>query len=311
MDEYFEEDFHAEAEAARRLRGYHGEKQMSRWERLQAGKTVGKLATMLVQGAGVFNGIQFKNTLAPAPTNILNVQGADADAQDLCVTVMPPQFTATQAGMQVSDVQSAQDPIDWSTAASGFGGFTSAAAPDAQLPNLVARVEWGVGGVGRNIAEVDIANGCRINLTASYVRVYAFRDQFPAGASLFATIGAFIGPGTARVNDARRTYQIAGLDQNVESALLSIPRYARSVSLFGWNSNHDLFSGTIRFYRNAVTPMVVGNEVAEMFFSGNVANALQVPIPNGAYYFSVVSAIAGPAAGVQFNQIQAMFDLAI
>lgn len=276
---------------------------------LARGKTLGKRSVV------GYNPATSATQAQSSSVDILKIQGEDDHAHQLCLTLSTPQVMVAPFPFNVStfpDPQSlsdGQDSIDLLNTIAGVGGQsflagTVAPEQDLSFANPIAIVEWGVGGCFNRV-EADIHQGLCLSLTASWLRVRAYVDLSEEGTAnaMFYILGANVGPGYPKPNNAQRTVN-CGLSVPIgtESQVYIVPRFAKSVLLCGANNAHDTFVGTIRFWRS-VGASVDGFIVADYLFTGN--QPAMVPVPNGAYYFSILSGIAGP------NRHQAIFELAV
>jgi hypothetical protein len=252
----------------------------------------------------------------PAPVDILNLQGADQDATQLCITLAEPKYipsilstTILNNGTDVQAYSGEQDNIDLAQTSNNVGGAVRGGTSDVQIANPIAVLEWGCGGVSSR-AEIDFRNGLAINVIASWLRLRAFVEGPVKTGSFPYVLAGFVGPGTAKPNNAQRTMALGALDNGSTSGMLTVPRFAKSVQLCGANNAGDAYVGTIQFFRSTLGPADYGGvPVAAFLFAGNAANAIPVPVPNGAYYFNVISGI-GFGTGT-INSHNAIFDLAI
>lgn len=266
--------------------GSNGQGPVNDWQRLTRGRTVGKSTN-----------VYFSEVNVSPPINLLEIGGVDDDAMQLSITLAPPRVLA---GTFAGNVENTQGPFYLN----GLSNDESAARA-----NPGAVVEWGIGGV-QNRAEVDIANGACINIAGSFVRVRPFVDRIlglaVAMPNMLWQVSAFAGPSQPR-SSATRTIQIGTLADTVQSALFSVPPYARKVYLAG---TPDVITGaapvmTIQFWRGSNGAGAGFQPVAQFLFAYN--SPMAIPVPNGAYYFTVLSGFSGTA----FNQVQAVFELGI
>lgn len=271
------------------------------WGKLARGAPLGKGTNLSFTGATSVGAAQ------SSPVDILNVQGADGDAQQMCVTLAPPEAYPFAAA--AADIQTMSGSVDnislVRTFPGGVAGKVIGTVPQLSFPNAVALVEWGIGGISNRV-EADFSNGLCLNLTASFLRIKAFMQGAEGDGSMGTTgiyrLSGNVGPGFPKANNAQRTIPISELVLvNTESAVYTVPRYAKTVFLTGANVAKDLFSGFIRFY-SCPDIVFITTPVSELFFSGNSAGPL--PVPNGAKYFTFTPSIA-------LASMSAVFDLAI
>ena len=305
------------------------------WAQLARGKQLGKRAVMQY-----FSPVR----IAPAPGNsagvqntpvvVLDIDGPQENALQLCLTMGPPKYIPQSSvvlgtGQTIQDIQSLLDNIDISGAGPGpiegqfWGGQIRASTiPTGANPVLNGSMNssidpalpcvdltWGIGGV-RHRAQCDIGNGICLNVICNSLRVIGYVDTFQRLVTdAFYEFRANVGPGVAKPTNAQKTMSLGDIGLNTESAVFSIPRFARNVHLCGTNANHDLYNATIRFY-NDINVAVNNNIVADYLFTGNAQGLINIPIPNGAYWFTVVSGINGSAQG-QASQHFAVFQLSL
>jgi hypothetical protein len=257
----------------------------------------------------------------PAPLSILNLQGADQDTTQICVVLSEPKYipsissiTELANGGDIQRLTGEQDNIDLAGTSSNCGGAVRGGTADVQIGNPVAVLEWGAGGVSSR-AEIDFHNGLAINVVASWLRLLAFVESPTVQVGSFPyVLAGFVGPGTPKPNNAQRTMPLGTIDIDTAGNVFTVPRFAKSVMLCGGNQAGDAYTATIRFWRSTSGPADYSSvPVAAFLFAANAANAIPVPVPNGAYYFDVVSGIDAVVDGNPgvLNSHQAIFDLTI
>lgn len=254
-------------------------KQLSEWGLLAKGKTLGKSANVSFSSAG--------GLARFSPINVLELRGEDENALPLSLLMAPPRIAAL--GIPTGDIQqlSTSYPMD------NLPGIVSAANP-------VALLEWGVGGLSLQ-AVVDIHNGLAVNLSTSFLRVsVGIEETDTTNTSVVYQLASMVGPGMPKYLGATRTIIVGNVDVGVESGVFNVPRFSRRVHLCGTQGPGGAsFVATIYFYRSRAP----ANPIAEYLFALN--SGTPIPIPNGAYYFTVVSGIP------VINSIQAIFELGI
>ena len=284
--------------------GKSGDKsQLTAWGYLAVGNTLGKRVNQVYTGAVSAGSAQ------SAPMAMLAVSADDKCAHSMVLTLAPPEVYEDLAPPLPDDIQNLSGSYDNITRqpvfpAGAVGGRVTATLGRVAMGNPVAIIEWGIGGVASRV-EADFSNGLCLNLQASFVRVRSFFDSVILGTAETAhyQTAAFIGPGHAKPMNAQRTVMMTDATAiNTESAMYTVPRFAKSVHLCGANDVHDTFVGTIRFYRSN-DAAAAGAVVADYIFAGNTAGP--IPIPNGAYYFTFVPGIADCFA------CNAVFQLAV
>lgn len=259
---------------------------VSEWGMLARGQTLGKRINIGYAGISIIGD-------ATPSLNMFEVKGADEYALQLSVQLSPPRVfpNGSPPAAQLQNASGTVDNIQAFDQGLGIGW----AEP-------FAIVEWGIGGVS-NRCEADILNGLHLNVSASWLRIGAAIQSPEALTTTTAyEISAFVGPGRPKDNNAQRSIQVNGAAGGVgsQSAAFPIPRYAKRVYLMGCNAAFDVYVGKLRFWRE--TALGAGAELGEYIFAGNSPSPL--PIPNGAYYFTVVN-------GIDAAQNYAVFELSI
>lgn len=267
-----------------------GQSSQTAWASLAAGKTIGKVVPVRYVGSTVVS------------SDIVQIQAEDKDAMEIALLFTAPKIAPDNGVANVADFGGPWQTIQQVNAMTAAQILAVYGANGPFLGDVKATIEWGVGGV-QNTAVVDMVNGAGVHLNASFVRVKGTISQ---GASdLIYQIGAQFGPGSSKFLGAQYTEPLGSLDANVESAVFPLPAFARRVTLAGMNvtaTPGPLFVGSIRFWRNHGLSGPTQN-MGEFLFSA--VSGTPVPIPNGAYFYSVVSQYAAP------NRTFAIFDLAI
>lgn len=297
-DVYFDDDFEEMADIGRRLRGQEHKRSpdgviLHGWESLSQGKTIGR-TSVVNYDAGTAGTVT-------VTADILEVNGDMKDSMQLSVMLAQPRFAPPLSGAFQDNQQVLDAPNP---------GYSS--GPNSpELSNVQAIIEWGTGGGVLNKAKLDMMNGCGVNISASFVRIRAQISNAGAiGESMTYLLGAQISPGRPKDLAAQFTdTPFVDVAINTHSAVRAIPPFARRVCLFGTTSPvglpPNLFSGYIVFWRNPSGPVLGSEHVGAILFAGNPANSVPIPIPNGAYYYTIVPSIAAP------SHIFATFDLAI
>jgi len=261
---------------------------LSEWGMLAKGKTLGKTIDMAFD--------RTLPALSSNPVNMFEVSGADEFAMNLNVHVSPPKKlpgTGIPTGYSNNTLKggtqlNTEEPLTLI----GSGVWA----------NPVVDLEWGIGGIA-NKATIDVLNGLAVNISASWVRVGG-RIETPLGLPGLTVyqLGCFVGPGFAKARSAQRTVIVNALTAaNVDQGPFAIPTWAKTVYVTSANGAAvpAVYTGFIRFLRSAA---LATDTVADYFYSSNVQTPF--PIPNGAYFFSIVPADANLS-------VQVVFDLAI
>jgi len=230
-----------------------------------------------------------------SPVQILELpgpDGKDADATQIQLVLAPPLAIPQDArDLQGVNVQTATGEFD--NAAMGQYGDYPGLTPAAPItwPPLIYVVEWGIGGT-KVKAEVDAVNGCAVNLTASYVRVYGAvpPDAINApGTTGMYTLAAFVGPGYPQQNSAQRTVLLGEIANTDDSDIYATPAFAREVTVIG-AAVGMVTAGYITFYQDPLGAL----PVASYFINGN--QPVPFRVPNAGAYFAVTNGIGADAA---------------
>jgi hypothetical protein len=276
-------------------------KPISSWDALSRGQTLGKKAVIFYPGS---NQAQFVGNI-----NILGIQSNDnKNALQLCVTLSPLLFLPSSSQLiamaAAGDIQNVSGEMD------NQNLLNIASSVPVNLVEAYATIEFGIGGVSNKV-DCDISNGLVLNLSSSFVRGSVTVDalNIPGGGTTGAYIlSAFVGPGTAKANNAQRTLKCA-IDTDITniSGNYAIPRYAKAVTLngVGLPAQPNTFDATISFYSD--NNCTIGTEIAQSQF--NSTTHYPIVVPNGAYFFTMIDnhAIGSGSSG----NINAVFDLAV
>jgi hypothetical protein len=233
---------------------------LSAWARMLRGWSPGKRVNLAYDEANPHE--------QSAKVSILDVRGDDMDAQQLTLTLLPPQvvpmaFTSQLIRQDLQNISGSQDNIQFAQTARTFPGTL----PPGPIvwPPFVAKIQWGIGGVEANKVEVDFTNGTTINLCASSIRVDA---AVPAntgfvGTSAVYTLGAFVGPGYPRPGNAQLTQYTGIVDPSAESLVLPVPRVAHSATVVGMDPTDtpgtQVTVANLRFWQSPNRTNNVGN----------------------------------------------------
>ena len=266
------------------------------WARLCEGQAIGKKSVLLYSGGD--------EVRQRAPVPMLQIDGDDADATQMVITLAPPTviplpFVDVSGAFANQNVTGEQSNLQIRTR----GNFPGTGAP-IQWPPLEAIIEWGTGGTSAR-ASVDFVNGLTLNISASFVRVFAAiassARSSVIGTSAAYVLAAFASPGFASADQAQRTIYVGDVDETDESEVFSIPRFAKRAYLIGCDDGATpvLTVGTLRWWQSPDGTNNVGN----LFVTGNQPQAFDVP--NAAQYFSVISGMSGT------HLFAVVFDLAL
>lgn len=268
----------------------------SAWGRLSKGGAMGKKANI------VFNGGDGGSPLQSALVPILQVDGDDADACQLVVTLGPPsvvplEFSSTLGPSNPQNATGEQDNLEMQ----GRTFFPGTLDP-ITWPPFEALIEWGVGGNSSEVA-VDFINGATVPIVASWVRVHGVvvsgTEAGVSGTSAIYTLSAFVGPGLARAR-AQKTVYAGQVDSLVESDVFAVPKFAKRAYVVGCDDSAApdvaVTVATLRFWQSPNKTANVGNFVS----SGNQPGSF--PVPAGAAYFTVVNGMSvSPLLSVVFE----------
>lgn len=275
------------------------------WEALQRGKTIGKTAPIRFATGAIFS--------SPS-ADLFEVSAENGDAMELSVLLSAPKFAPALSFAAMPNIQDFRGPWQDNVDIMNMTPAQIAAAYGVNGPLLTdvkAEITWGTGGIDHR-AIVDVHNGAGIIINASFVRIREFvLRESNSGSDMFYLVGAQIAPGVSKYLGAQFTQPMGEIDLNTESVVRAVPRFARRVHLAGGSNNiipAPLFAGRIRFWRNATGPALNTQLVGEYRFTGNSTDASPVRIPNGAYFYTVISETDFAAAT---GRIFAIFDLAI
>jgi len=249
------------------------------WQELQRGKTLGKRTVVIWSGSNDAGG----NT--SSPVDMLTVEGPNNHAMQMTVTLSPPKFIKRSVSLATAG-QAATGEQD---------NIELLGQSETTLPECTAIIDWGIGGVSQT-AEVDFSNGAAINITASFVRLrgQVSNGRNPSSSQGAIVLGAFIGPGWPKPNNAQRTISLTTVGNDPsESTVLPIPRFSKQATL---QMGTTLFppvlglppianSAYLRFWRSNQGIGAGFSPMGAILF--NDSQRLPAIIPGGAYYFSV------------------------
>lgn len=246
----------------------------------------------------------------PAPVQILTLNGTDRDATQVQLTLGSPLVVPKDfAEIAGANAQTLTGEFDNDAMDQWPGNFPGTSGP-ITWPPLVYVIIWGIGGA-RTKMIADAVNGARVNLTCSYLEVWAAIAPDAVnqpGTSGAYVLSAFVGPGwpTPTAN-AQRTIYVGTLDAAGDaSAILPVPPHAKLATIIGAAPPPampapqipPLTVAYLRFFQDPAGAFPVGNFIV----NGN--QPIAFPIPNAGLYFSVVSGL-GVAAS-----FAALFELA-
>jgi len=268
------------------------------WNELQKGKTLGKRVVTYFDGQNP----------QKSPIDILKIEGEDFQAQNICLTLSPPQFNFSIEGLIIANTGKNIQQT------SGETGNIQLLNGEFQLPESVAIIEWGIGGVSQT-AEVDFSNGLCVNLTASFVRVSSKVTAMSDGGigvptPGLITLSGFVGPGIPKSNNAQRTFQLPKVESLGPqlSPLFPIPNFAKQaiLSMAAADNTGTIvpWSGVLQFWNDT---QGIGIPICEGKFTDEVR--FPMIVPNGAFYFKVLNTT--PLNPVEFTRGRVVFDLGI
>ena len=256
---------------------------------------------------------------AQTPTvDMLNIQGNDEHAHQCLLTLCPPEIintsnlnsAAKQAAVVLQNQTGESGNIDEANTLNQVGGVVGASPQQVSWANPIAIVKWGIGGAECR-AEIDFANGITVSLAASWLRVSAMVESSGLSTSTFPyVLRAFVGPGWPRYNPAQRTYVMGPIANGAESSVFTVPRFAKSLRIVAsdGSNNPPKMACAVSFWRDPTGP-TGGLGVGDFLQAGDTFDP--IPIPNGAYFFTVLGKYAASGGGFVTPQYSAIFDLDI
>lgn len=271
---------------------------------LAAGKTTGKKVQLLARFTDA------EKPVSNSFVNILEIKGPDSSAMNCQVTFGPPKIIPLTPLFTLAQ---AQDVVDRQSASGTSDNFTvEAAAINFAYTPIIGVVDWGVGGASFESVEVDFANGTCLNLTCSFLRIRCLIDPYielldntsRAGSNGVYELGAFVGPGYAKRNNAQRTIPLGNVLNPAGGAItgfspvVPIPKFAnRAWVSVGRGAGLDPAGITawkmmVVFMTQApigIPPFAANPAAAQLglvvgAFTIDDGNPFSVPIPNGASY---------------------------
>lgn len=297
---------------------------------LGAGRTLGKrvLAFIDPQDDGTLNNPPF--------INVLELSGPDAAATNVQLTIVPQRIIQV-GGVGQPTLAEAKALVDAQQASGSIDTFTNETVPGSiSYTPFITRLDWGIGGLAVKDVDVDIGYGLNVNISCSFLRINVLVDPLlvpidvePGGAAIYE-LGAFVGPGYAKRNNAQRTICVSegiGLPAGPGgggSAVVPIPRFATRVSLImgsgnafqspfdirGWRAQLLFFRSPISGF-TPINPAAIPDYIMGVMDVRDGENSCcQFMIPNGAYYMAVVSNFA-PAVQQVSLRPYLIFDLGI
>ena len=265
------------------------------WSRLARGAPLGQKTNLF------YDPEVAEEQFSPVQISLPGDQGSDLDACQLQITLAPPRAIPRDARDLPIDIQGMTGEFD--NAAMGAYGDYPGTTPAAVLawPPFIYIVEWGVGGT-RVKAEIDAVNGACVNVTASWVRVYAAAalDGVTAapGTKGVYTLAAFIGPGYPRTGSAQRTVFLGDVASQGSSDVFAVPALAKDVTVLA-NEVDAASVAYINFFQDSAGLL----PVATYLVTGNQPGPFRVP--NAGQYFTIQNGL-GVTAG-----FSALFELSI
>lgn len=272
---------------------------LSAFGRLAKGGATGKSSILIYNGDS-------SRLVQPAAVPMLQLEGDDLDACQLCITLAPPRVIA----IPFADLDGIAQQVltgEQDNASVDTGNFPGTASPIA-WPPLEAIIEWGVKGTAAR-AVVDFVNGVTVNVIASYLRVYAAVTQNEASGEISGTsaayyLAAFVGPGWTKTGTAQRTVYVGTVDDADESDVFDVPKFARRAYLVGCDASVTpaVVAGFLRFWQSP-DGQAGGNSTGTFFQNSNQPVAFDIPA--GSAYFSVYN-----QSGVDMR-MNVVFELAL
>jgi hypothetical protein len=219
---------------------------------------------------------------------MLTIEGDDLDAQQLVLTLHPPRVIPLSVNEVAARLDQQNLTGEQTNAEISAGNFPGTASPIA-WPPLEALIEFGVGGTSTKVI-VDYTNGVTVSVQASYLRAHAIVSQSQRSGGISGTraayyLAAHVGPGFAEAH-AQRTIFLGEVDDQAESALFDVPRFAKVAHLIGRRANPALppaiVAGWLRFWQSPDST----NGVADLFAADHEA---RIEVPNAGQYFTVLN----------------------
>lgn len=251
---------------------------LSPFGRLTKGGNLGNSAILIYDKDA--NGTQAAN-------DIIAINGDDADACQMVVTLHPPRVVSRDFEYVLERLDKQNISGEQTNSEITTEDFPGTSKPII-WPPFEVEIEFGTGGVSSTLV-ADYLNGVTLSLVASYLRVHVLVSQTKDTGDIFGTSAAYrlaahVGPGFA-VNHISRTVYAGVIDDDRESDIIDIPKFAKRASLFGCRiKNHrpTITEGWIRFFQSPDGSSGVG----DCFVTGSQRS---FDVPNGAQYFSVLN----------------------
>jgi len=253
---------------------------LSAFGRLSKSNTFGISAVLIYDKHG--------NPAQNAVTDLIALNGDNADASQLLVTLHPPRVIPSSTEGQRLDIQNITGEMGNAEAVLSEFLDEDGDSHPIQWPPFDAVIEYGTGGTSTKFA-CDFANGMTVAVSGSFLRVHAVVGQGVSGdisgTSAAYRVSAHVGPGFG-VNHITRTIYVGVLNHKEESEVFDVPKFGKRVSLVGTRSNGDdpsVTEGWIRFYQSPNGH----HRVADFFFDKTTPPTVE--FPSGAAYFSVLN----------------------
>lgn len=252
---------------------------LSAWGRLSRGGALGKTANL--RFVGTTEGEQ------AAVVPILEIQGDDADAQQVLVTLIGPRVVPQAISSVINPLNATgeQDNAEIQSRPT----FPGELAP-IEWPPIEAIIEWGVGGTSA-VAEIDFLNGQTVSLICSFLRIRAavVAGAVPdiSGTSAVYTLSAFVGPGFGRTN-AHKTVYVGSVAAGAESSVFAVPPFAKYATVISCDpaATPVVTKATLRFWQSP-SGVAGGTNVGNFVVNGD--QPWPFPIPAAAAYASVIN----------------------
>jgi hypothetical protein len=263
----------------------------SRWGRLAKDQALGKKVVL------VYDANTIEAQAAPVP--FFDFGGSNLDAEQIHIVIDSPRVVRIPF-LSIEGQYEQNLSGEYSSFEIGAGNFPGTAAPII-WPPFSCLIEWGTNAKTRAI--VDVINGAKINISASWVRAFplitvdAARNQ--RGTSGAYVLNAFASPGYSSNGNARRTVFLGTVQPAATSGVFVVPPFAKRATVNNCVPGGAPTSAILQFWQSPDGTHCVGNEFA------NAPAVGPFDVPNGAAYFSVFSdmGVAAP-----FNVV---FELAL
>jgi hypothetical protein len=174
--------------------------------------------------------------------------------------------------------------------------------------NVICNLEWGMGGAAFH-ASLDWVQGGAFSLPASYIRVGATYSAVPLGfigalppdviLSAGIAYGAVSDQANVRAKRLTSALPLALLPAATEN--INVPRWARTMSIVAGLDNAGLNDAAILV--TFVSGIGAGQYPLGAFRFENIAEVIEVPVPNGAWMAIIKNIGSAPFSLTQWGSI--------